>query len=505
MASPAHLFFVLFWFFFVSVSGIVLGAKNAKKGGYILGNYAESSPPPKINDLGQYQQKLEPPENKSSKWDSDAQFVERFALQFQARKAMLEHHYSLPESEQKKAHRVCNCRRDLRPILRDVVNGKKVYDISKPEIFRHIKTGNVFLGGTQICGSPYACPVDAPKIAEERAAEIRNAVTEHVKNGGICLFVTLTFPHYGSDSLKSSISALKDSLKRFRKGKAYDQITAKLGYSGLIRSIEVTWGEDNGWHPHCHEIWFVRPDFIQQTKEANKAMRGYDLDISVDALTALCDYHVKSDLFELWKSAVVRAGLSAPSFERGMVIKACETEEQLQARLAEYMVKTGLEKAPWGIDDELTKLHSKRGKPGRYTPFDFLRKQYDVEATKGEKYRFRCLFAEFVVAFKGMAKVYWSPGLKAKFKIIELTDEQIAEKQIEEAQSEYSVPRPIWVFVIGIGDHRATLMLKIKNEGVQAAKDYLSSLLDLYAEYLGEKYDLLSPTLQYILEYYSDD
>lgn len=477
--------------------------------GYILGNYAESSPPNKINDLDHSDLAADSSKNKSSKWDADAELSMRYALQFQARKSMLEHHYSLSESDRpKKPHKVCNCRRDLRPVQIDEIAGKKVFEMSKPKVFRHNETGKTFLGGLVVCGSGYACPIDAPKIAERRAAEIRKAVTEWVKSGGVCLFVTLTFPHYRTDSLKSTLAALKTVLKYFRKGKNYDKILASLGYAGLIRSIEVTWGENNGHHPHCHEIWFVRPNFIEETRKLNNDFLGFDKKISVDALTALCDFHLKPDLFSLWQSACLRSGLSAPSYERGMVIKACETEEQLLERLADYLVKTGLEKPPWGVDDELTKLHSKRGKPGRFTPFDFLRKQYDVECTKGEKYRFRCLFAEFVTAFRGTAKPFWSKGLKAKFEIKEFTDEQISEQKTENAVEEYEVPRPLWVCVIGFKDHRATFLLKLQNEGVQAAKIYIESLLDLYfgedLELYTQAYDSLSSSLQYILDNYTD-
>jgi hypothetical protein len=477
--------------------------------GVYLGNYAKSSATFKNNDLVASVLVADSVENKTSKWDADAELSMRYALQFQARKAMLEYFYSHPEENLKKAHKVCNCRRDLRPVQIDEVAGKKVFEMSKPKVFRHNETGKTFFGGLVVCGSGYACPIDAPKIAEMRAAEIREAVTEWVKSGGVCLFVTLTFPHYRTDSLKSSLVALKTALQYLRYGRSYKKKLASLGYVGLIRSIEVTWGEDNGWHPHCHEIWFVRPDFVKETKAMMDSSGLYkNSDLSVASLTALCDSCLKPDLFPLWESACIRAGLSAPSYERGMVIKACETEEQLLERLADYLVKTGLEKPPWGVDDELTKLHSKRGKPGRFTPFDFLRKQYDVECTKGEKYRFRCLFAEFVTAFKGTAKPFWSKGLKARFEIKEFTDEQIAEQKTEKAVEEYEVPRPLWVCVIGFKDHRATFLLKLQNEGVQAAKAYIESLLDLYfgedLELYTRAYDSLSSNLQYILDNYDD-
>lgn len=190
-----------------------------------------------------------------------------------------------------------------------------------------------------------------------------------------------------------------------------------------------------------------------------------------------------------------------PSYERGMVIKVAETEEQLLIRIAEYLAKTGIEQPAWGVDDELTKLHSKCGMPDRFTPFDFLRQQFNVELTKAEKYRFRCLFAEYVLAFKGTAKIYWSRGLKANFAIEDLTDEQVAEEQLEAACMIYEIEPPIWVYLIGIDDNRAQLLIKVKNDGIESAKEWIRSLLDKYYEYI-EHPDLLSPDLQRILNYY---
>lgn len=397
-----------------------------------------------------------------------------------------------------KPHRVVNCRRDLRPILIDNIAGKNVYEMSKPSVYKHKETGHTFLGGTMICGSSYACPVCAPKIAEERAAEIRKGVSEHVKNGGICIFTTLTFPHQASDKIKASMDALKAALTLFRESN-FKRLMKPMGYSGLIRSIETTWGEANGWHPHSHEIWFLEPEFL---RDIYSMLGGKSL--SVSNLTYLFQSFLKPDLFPLWVSACKRAGLDEPNYERGMDIKVCETEDQLQERLSDYLTKTGLEKPPWGVDDELTKLHSKKGKTGRLTPFDFLREQFNPELTKEQKYRYRCLFAEFVIARKGVISPYWSPGLKKRFQIKELTDEQIAEEKTEAADLVLEIPPPIWVFVIGINDHRAQLLTKVKNEGVEAAKAWLSDLLSSYAEYFEEKekYELLSPNLRQILEYH---
>ena len=42
-----------------------------------------------------------------------------------------------------------------------------------------------------------------------------------------------------------------------RKGKQWDKFKLNNEFEGLIRSLEITFGLLNGWHPHTHELWFV--------------------------------------------------------------------------------------------------------------------------------------------------------------------------------------------------------------------------------------------------------
>lgn len=469
------------------------GGKLRAAKGPILGNYAESSPTPENRGL-------QPKPAKTSVWNFDAQLAEKYALQMQARKSILEDFYSNPSDYKNgKPHRVCNCRRDLRPILvgKDS-RGKNQYETSKPQIYKHSTTGHTFYGGLTVCASPYACPVCSSKINETRAAEIRLAVSDWIASGGICLFITLTFPHTRFNSFSDLMKLFKQgALKRFREGREYESIKADLCYFSFIRSIETTWGEANGWHPHSHEIWFVQPDFF---KSAVPDLERVHLFSMGDNLKSYLLEPMKLRLFNKWRSACVASGLSAPSYERGIDIKIAETEDELQARLADYFTKTGIEKAPWGVDDELVRHNTKKGKDGRFTPFDFLRNQFEPRFTKSEKYRFRCLFSEYIKGFKGTAKIYWPRGLKDHFNISDITDEQAVEQQIEQANLEYTVPPAIWVFVLAINDHRAELLLKVKNEGVPAAKEFLSGLLDRYADYLDERYDELPAVYRYILD-----
>lgn len=435
-----------------------------------LGTYAESSPPHFIPLAN-------PSFSKREGWDADASLAERYALQVKARKAMFEDWYRVPKEDRpKRPHKVCECRRSLRPVK----GGKG--KLFKPAIFKHEETGSTFYGGLVICGSGRACPVCSVKIGEKRAGEIKKAVRQWVDSGGICLFVTLTFPHYRKDTLSELVDSFQGSLKRFRKGASFDRIKASLGYGGVIRSVENTWGEENGWHPHSHEIWFVRPG------------EGFDLEA------------LRLRLFEKWKAAVVASGLDAPSFERGLVVKVAETEEETRERLAEYMAKTGLEQdadAPvWGVDDELVKANFKRGKPGRFTPFDFLREQYNPELSKERQFFYRCLFAEYVGEFKGTALVFWSPGLKAKFDLAEVSDVDHAKEGKEPASHLMDVPPSVWAFASGIEgkDFRARVLLEAKAKGAEGARAFLLSLVDKYYwEFFRNDFEGLSHEARYLL------
>jgi hypothetical protein len=455
-----------------------------------LGTYAESSPPPPLEVGG-----------RGETWDQAAVLVERYALQAQARKAMFEAFYRIPEEERSRhPHRVVDCRRSLRPVPGE--KGK----LFKPVIFQHKATGNTFYAGHQICASGWACPICSGKIGETRAGEIRKAVHQWVQEGGICLFVTLTFPHYAKDSLHDLVESFKGALKRFRKGASFDRLKKVLDYAGIVRSLETTWGERNGFHPHSHEIWFCRPEegMRERLLSAARKSRQYWIDNQRKKNIFGEVLDLKFKLYIKWRAAVLASGLAEPSFDRGLDIQVAETEEECRSRLAEYMAKSGLEfdeSAPvWGVDDELVKVHSKRGGPGRYTPFDFLREQYNPENNKATKARFRGLFAEFVQEFKGMARVYWSPGLRAQFDLEEVSDEQAAEAGEEPSSALSEVEPHIWAFVMGVQDHRAELLIKTRQGGVPLMTEFLHSLLDRYfLDHHQDDFQRLSHDARYLL------
>jgi hypothetical protein len=425
----------------------VSGANFATPPPPFLGIYAESSSPLINQSLTRLRFDHETGEVLGEKWSYEAALVERYALQAQARRAMLEA-YRNDSDGASKPHKVTRCRRWLRP------RGK--FEPVYAEVQQHVDTGRTFFTGTEICASPWACPVCSAKIAQSRADEVRLAVDQWIADGGICLFVTLTIPHTRFDALGPMVQDFRRGLELFRGGKGGAAINAALGRVGVIRALEVTWGELNGFHPHSHEIWFCRP---------------------VDGIPV-------GAILERWQQSAVTAGFGRPSDAHGVKVDVVQSSEQAAAALAEYLTKMGRElpedtTPPWGAAEELTRVHSKRGRLQQFTPWDFLRAQYDVEIFTADKIWYRELFAEYVQAFKGMAQLFWSRGLKARFGIGDKSDVEVAEEFRESADSLACLEPEQWAKLFVRADHRATVLIVAQRGGSEAVREFIDFLPSL--------------------------
>ncbi len=85
------------------------------------------------------------------------------------------------------------------------------------------------------------------------------------------------------------------------------------------------------------------------------------------------------------------------------------------------MTRYGREVDNWCVADELTRSHAKvgRAKDEHVTPFGLLRwiEHGDEHAA--------ALFREYAAAFCGRRALFWSPRLKARLKISDLTESKI--------------------------------------------------------------------------------
>lgn len=248
-------------------------------------------------------------------------------------------------------------------------------------------------GNLMICGSVWTCPVCAAKISEGRKREIEVATNLHKEAGGHLYMVTHTFSHQRHDDIADLMARFSKARAWMRSHRLYKKLRVEMGYVGDIRTLEVTYGDANGFHPHEHGLWMV-----------------------ADRLTRAQLRRMMSVLFKLWEAACSRAGLGAPNRKRGVNIIECQSA-------ADYMAKFGREQK-WGIASELSKAHIKTGKAKSMTPFDLLR-SYEA----GNKHH-GALFVQFANAFFGKRQIVWSPGLKAIFGVAQLEDQELAEETL---------------------------------------------------------------------------
>jgi len=235
--------------------------------------------------------------------------------------------------------------------------------------------GKAFYQGLMACGDIWGCACCAGKISERRRLELQAAIASATALGWSTHFVTLTVPHGIGDDLDLLLEALSGSLKRLSTGKysIKRQLSERFPGSvlhGYIRASEVTHGLDNGWHPHFHILVFTSPD--------------------------LAPRDLWSVYSPAWQRACRLSGLPEPSDLHG-----CTVQDGTKA--AVYASK-------WGLEDEMTKAHTKQSRGKGATPFGLLDAILDGEDPVYPKPLATALFVQFTKSFKGRRQLFWSVG-----------------------------------------------------------------------------------------------
>nr|WP_298059596.1 protein rep [uncultured Halomonas sp.] len=277
--------------------------------------------------------------------------------------------------------------------------------------------GRSFFSGVQVCGSPWSCPVCAAKIAERRRQEIQTTIDWAYAQKLQPVMVTLTFPHQRTDNLGDLLDKQRQALAKLRKGRSWDLAKQRWGFQGLIRALEVTHSERNGWHPHTHEIWLVRPD----------ATAG----------------DIKTTVLQRWKRICEEVGLLDRENEqswRAFDVRSVDVKPWVSA--GEYLAKMD-DRSHWGADREMSGAASKGTKGGKRAgrhPFKLLAESLDGNQRAGR------LFLDFVrtVTEKRARALFFSPGLKKRVGIEDLSDEDLAVEQREEAEALGALTRDDW-------------------------------------------------------------
>lgn len=256
------------------------------------------------------------------------------------------------------------------------------------------------LGNVLTCQRPWTCPVCCLRIANARADELRAAVEAWCKAGGLVYLATYTFPHEADDPIGPQLERFYDARQRYANSRTFKGIREATESPGVIRSTEVTYGRRSGWHPHLHELLFVRrPLTVAETDRMRSAWVGVLQRVGLVTNRSLED--------AMRYSLDVRGGEHA----------------------AEYIAKFGREES-WGLSAELTKRHAKVGRDDdRHKPFALLQLADQGEGWAGDRFR------EYAAAFASKKMLTWSPGLRARLGLgDELPDDQVGADEGEEVR-----------------------------------------------------------------------
>lgn len=347
--------------------------------------------------------------------DPAAVRLERFALQSVARSI-------LPKARTAKCLRV--------PFARSV------------GVFHSQAQESAHYGGLVTCASVWACPICAAKISERRRRELQHAMALCEAQGGSVALLTLTHGHSLGDRLGDLLAAEQKALHAFFSFRAGKRLMSAVGRVGHVRAWEITHGRlrdrNNGWHPHFHILLFL------ETKHGD--------------LSGAEEWG-----YAIWLNACQLAGLPLPDRRHGITI-------QDGANAAAYVAKFGQE-APksWGLDAEMTKGHIKRARDGE-TPWDFLRScllQDDPQA--------RRLFREYAECFKGKRQLVWSRGLRELLGLEDLSDEDLASRQEEDAYLLANLSLEQWR-IIRASDRRGEVLEVARHGDPQALNRYLDAI-----------------------------
>jgi len=343
-------------------------------------------------------------------------------------------------------------------------------------------------GNLAVCGSVWACPICAERIARERAAEVDRVLKAHRAGGGRLMFVTLTHRHHRDHKLEHQLSRQADALKALQEGRAYKALCRENGVLGMIRGLEMTWSNDNGWHVHIHFLVLLagnegqakRHAAVLQEMDRERAARlaasgkaprqkAERQPVDVPRVTKLVKFG--RDLISQWQGAAKRAGLVAVRDAQQAVIASDDDTSLVE--LARYLTKNEWDKQKreyvgTGEDNvqefgtaadhraavlqveqagqarsttssaahEITMSQSKKSST---TPMGMLRTytldripKADTPERRAQDRRAKrmgALFAEYVRCTKGRAALVWGQGLRRMYEVEEISDQQAAERE----------------------------------------------------------------------------
>lgn len=344
--------------------------------------------------------------------------------------------------------------------LRRRISGVEGIEILKGDTRAYFK-------GLQTCNSVWGDPVCSCKISEKRRVELEQDINTWEEMGGVVLMATFTVRHHSGMFLLDVLGGLGEAFKLMKHRKPYKSLARTICLKGSIRALEVTWGEDNGWHAHFHVLLFLMPPESSRVRilcgqESVLLPYGAGRWAPSPPGVMYVAWAIQDVILPQWQKACVDVGLPEPDHHGVKVTGGPD--------VGNYIGK-------WGKSLEMTKGHIKKGRNGRFTPWDFLR-NYAVSELPEKREKWGLLFREYFNDFKGKRQLVWSDGLKALLRSEQRTDEELASEVNEMDQVLASLS---WrdFRLIRDREQRGQVLEVAYNQGPEAVKAFINHIKEL--------------------------
>lgn len=330
-------------------------------------------------------------------------------------------------------------------------------------VVRDVTDNRYFYSGLQTCGSVWACPVCASKIAQGRADEIGRALDNYstLFPESTQLMLSLTVPHVRSDSFIDVRDRISRGLRGMRGARSkvrttWGDVLERFQGDGTITCFEPLWSELNGWHNHAHMLLCVRG-----------SLSDADIQWIHDVLTSEWIRYAGKGLSKKQRADMVRHSLKISRVKTwndylGKLHQQHASDEQIKA-CADAVSQS------WRVQHEIALSHIKKGRSGSLSPFDMLRVIAQSTGPDSQKIFnfYGALFAEYADAQKGKRQIYFSKNFKEFLGIAEKSDDQIIDeqetKEMKNTEVVAVIDRKTWHEILSEG-WRGTI-LDLLNEG----------------------------------------
>ncbi|WP_225924658.1 protein rep [Pseudonocardia abyssalis] len=266
------------------------------------------------------------------------------------------------------------------------------------------------VAGLQSCGS-WSCPVCARSISAARAAEVAAVLRSAVDQRCSVALATFTMRHHKGLSLRSCWDAIGSAWRSTTSGAGWQKDKDQFGVVGWLRAVEITHGEEHGFHVHVH------------------ALIVFDGPVSVELMGEL-----GHRMFARWNRALGRKGFSAVEDRGGLDVRSVQLDGDSIDQVSTYISKAAY---------EAVSSATKHARGGNRSPFQILRDAVETGNAADIE-----LYWEFEQASLGRKKITWSNALRewAGLHVVEKTDGEIAAEN-RGGEPVLILPKATWIVV----------------------------------------------------------